>query len=144
MLRKWRTKAGNESTLQTLRTAVQEIRYVTLDWNSIESTSGSFLFELDTLITSRPVLEDDIRKLSEAFGDNCQLLGPRVGVSSQIVSACEHNNPRRTDMQIIEMLIHWQTLSAEQDKFDRLIPVLLTSPMVDVDWDTVKNVIEGI
>jgi hypothetical protein len=142
MLRKWRTKTDIEATLQTLREVVQVTRDVTVDWNSIETTSSSFLFELDTTTTSRTVSEDDINRLSEAFDNKWQLLGPRLGVSSQIVSACESDHPHDTCKQITMMLTHWQTKSQADATFDQLIPVLLASPMFDIDVDTVKNIVE--
>ena len=95
-------------------------------------------------INDRSLSDKDLEKLALALGFGWEHIGISLGVSPIEMDHCKLDFPQQTDMQIYTMLRKWKRQNPKKVTFLMFVRALFENERVNVDWDIVKNVGEGI
>ena len=95
-------------------------------------------------VNDRTLSDKDFEKLALALGVGWEHVGISLGISSTEMDHCKLDYPQRTDMQVYAVLKKWKRNNQTKVTFLMFVKALFENERAHVDWDTVKNVGEGV
>ena len=95
-------------------------------------------------VNDRSLTDRDFEQLAIALGFGWEHVGMSLGIGHTELDQCKQDYPQRTDMQIYSMLRRWRKCGRSKITFLTLVKALFENERVNVDWDIVKNVGEGV
>ncbi|XP_045178486.2 uncharacterized protein LOC123538444 [Mercenaria mercenaria] len=82
--------------------------------------------------------------LSTCIGRNWECIAPDLQLTQVNIDHIKEDNKGNTHMQIYVMLQNWKMQQLEAATMKKLILILRNRPVVNVDWDKIRTVVEEI
>ncbi|XP_053391442.1 uncharacterized protein LOC123543542, partial [Mercenaria mercenaria] len=100
--------------------------------------------EMPKFISEETLSDKSLSRLSQAIGQNWQLLGPKLGLKKVKIDHIIEENPRSTSMKIYTMLLKWRDNSPDKASLNEIANILQKCPTINVDWDEMRNIAEEL
>ncbi|XP_060605624.1 uncharacterized protein LOC132758128 [Ruditapes philippinarum] len=91
----------------------------------------------------RRVTEPELSRLAGCIGNNWELLGTALGVRRVDIDHLKESYKDQTPTCIFRMLCIWEQSKQEDATLMQLVTCIEDNPVVNVDKDMIKNIIEG-
>ena len=85
-----------------------------------------------------------ISKISNCIGENWQILGHELDLNHVQIEHISEDHPNNTLMKIYHMLKKWSHKMSKKATLDILVQAMRNCPTLSVQWDGIKNIIDGI
>jgi hypothetical protein len=94
-------------------------------------------------IANRRITKDELSRVSGCIGHNWRLLGVVLGVDDINLDHLEMDYPSQTATCIYKMLCKWEQIKQDDATLLQLITCIEDNPVVNVNKDMIKNIVDG-
>lgn len=106
--------------------------------------SVGWVDDLPSVARNRTVTYKDLSSLSKCLGFNWEFVLLELGQPQVAIDQSKMDNPYKTAFQIYDALLKWKKEQGKEATMQTVIKAIEANPVVEVNWEMVKNIADRI